>query len=659
MPTVIDELIFELKLDPKKFTEGQKEATKQLRQFEREHEKHAAKLAKQTDYLSQSLSALQSRLLSVGALFAAGVGIVGFTEKIAKLTAANGYFAASLGATATEMGKWQNVGAAFGASADEMRQGFAVINQSMAAFQVGGQSNLLKLMQSSQTDGIGKGFNLYDAKTGKWKSTTENLMSISDWASSRPDKAVTSNMLGQAGFSQGMINVLLQGPEKLAALMKEMDKYAPTEEQVKRAQKLQEALAKTTAATEDLGRAMMERLAPALTDILGKITKWLDNIPQAVKDGPAATVGKPLGELGIEAYKWYSNPWKGMKNLYNKGRSYFGGGGEDATSPGGMSGTPGGGTRGDRNRNPGNIKDGPFARKMGATGADEKGFAIFPTLEAGRAAADKLLQENYSGLSLSQIQEKWVGNSDVGYMRGLMGATGLKAGDVPDMNDPAMRQKILQGITRGEGTSLTGELKGGGGRSNFMNGDPRAAELTTITTSGGRRVTVNKASAPYMLGFLNDMEAAGAPIKDIGGYNFRKKVGSPGWSQHAYGNAIDINQRGFNVVSPEFQAWSNQNRAKIEQISNKWGMINGGNWRKPDYGHWEWGGATSGLALGARGGLAAGNSTTNNNNNTSTTSIDQLNVTVPQGADPVGYASGIKQELQRYDNVMNSNTGLF
>ena len=60
---------------------------------------------------------------------------------------------------------------------------------------------------------------------------------------------------------------------------------------------------------------------------------------------------------------------------------------------------------------------------------------------------------------------------------------------------------------------------------------------------------------------------------------------------------------------------------------------------------------------GSRATMLREGAVTNNNRNSST-NIGNMNVTVPPGADPAGYANGIRQELQRYDNVMNANQGL-
>jgi len=56
----------------------------------------------------------------------------------------------------------------------------------------------------------------------------------------------------------------------------------------------------------------------------------------------------------------------------------------------------GGTDRGTRNNNPGNIKDGPYARSQpGYTGNDGGGFAVFSSAAAGSAAQENLLTNNY------------------------------------------------------------------------------------------------------------------------------------------------------------------------------------------------------------------------------------------------------------------------
>lgn len=134
------------------------------------------------------------------------------------------------------------------------------------------------------------------------------------------------------------------------------------------------------------------------------------------------------------------------------------------------------------------------------------------------------------------------------------------------------------------------ESLGGGFHTNLMHGQYGGVgqNLTTVD-AGGHRFQVNAASAPYFQGFVSDLIAAGAPIHAVGGYRNTYIAGTHHISQHAFGNAIDIDQGGRNL-SPRLRAWASANPEKFRTILHKWGMVSGGDWSNPDFGHFEWGG---------------------------------------------------------------------
>lgn len=66
-----------------------------------------------------------------------------------------------------------------------------------------------------------------------------------------------------------------------------------------------------------------------------------------------------------------------------------------------------GGTRSWRNNNPGNIRDGKFARRFGAIGV-AGGFAIFPDYKTGFDCLTALLKtQSYQKLSIEQAINKY------------------------------------------------------------------------------------------------------------------------------------------------------------------------------------------------------------------------------------------------------------
>jgi hypothetical protein len=70
--------------------------------------------------------------------------------------------------------------------------------------------------------------------------------------------------------------------------------------------------------------------------------------------------------------------------------------------------------RGIRNNNPGNLKYTDFSRRMGATGRDDGGFAVFPNMAAGQNAARQLLNSYVSsGFDTpSKIINRWAPSSE-------------------------------------------------------------------------------------------------------------------------------------------------------------------------------------------------------------------------------------------------------
>ena len=99
------------------------------------------------------------------------------------------------------------------------------------------------------------------------------------------------------------------------------------------------------------------------------------------------------------------------------------------------------------NNNPGNIMYGPYAQKMGATGARPNGTAIFPDQQAGENAQDNLLSSSgYANYSIKDIPQRWApaghgNNNPVAYGESLQKLTGF---------DDATMGKRYNELTPGE-----------------------------------------------------------------------------------------------------------------------------------------------------------------------------------------------------------------
>ncbi|WP_336040675.1 hypothetical protein [Acinetobacter calcoaceticus] len=121
-----------------------------------------------------------------------------------------------------------------------------------------------------------------------------------------------------------------------------------------------------------------------------------------------------------------------------------------------------------RNRNPGNIEDGQFAKSRGHVdltdskgGKGTKRFAAFPTLAAGRKAKKELLFESssYKNLDMMAAIEKYAPdheNNTAAYQRHVLKAVGAnkRMGDYT----PQEREKFLQAIENEEGSLKKGKI---------------------------------------------------------------------------------------------------------------------------------------------------------------------------------------------------------
>lgn len=134
-----------------------------------------------------------------------------------------------------------------------------------------------------------------------------------------------------------------------------------------------------------------------------------------------------------------------------------------------------------------------------------------------------------------------------------------------------------------QGANFAG--RGEGGQYKFAD----TANMVAVPTpdGSGRTVVVHRDAAPIVHGLLKDLHDAGAPMESIGGFVPKNIKGSRTPSQHGFGFAIDFSQRGRNAVSPAFRNWAVANKDTLGRILAKHQVRSGGDWRNPDFGHFE------------------------------------------------------------------------
>lgn len=111
-----------------------------------------------------------------------------------------------------------------------------------------------------------------------------------------------------------------------------------------------------------------------------------------------------------------------------------------------------------RNNNPGNIRVGDYATRHGAIG-ENGGFAIFPTMEIGRQAADNLLKtESYKNLTVAAAIQRWAPRADnndpVAYAASIAKMTGMDVNQRYVDLSAADKGKVLDAMNRVEGGKI-------------------------------------------------------------------------------------------------------------------------------------------------------------------------------------------------------------
>jgi hypothetical protein len=104
--------------------------------------------------------------------------------------------------------------------------------------------------------------------------------------------------------------------------------------------------------------------------------------------------------------------------------------------------------------------------------------------------------------------------------------------------------------------------------------------LVVHTPDNVLKTSVASEHASKFVCLLKNLVSSGYPIKDMGGYSYRKIFGTNYLSLHAYGKALDVNQVRYNEVTVQ------QPKHTIE-MAHECGLDSGAEWGTPDTGHFE------------------------------------------------------------------------
>lgn len=293
MPTVIDELIVRLSLDPKDFDKSQKAAAAAFLKT-----RDAAKAtAKDTeDAYKKAADSIDRTTRSALTLFGVLLGTKSLTGFIADVTAADasvGRFAQNLGDTPQRVQAWELAVQQIGGAAADADAALAGANKQLNDFRLNGtlSTPLLRLQNMS-----GVQLNVHG-------STEDYIASIADAAhkAALKDRNTTAYLLDQSGFGGAFGNVLMnQGGPGLNGFLNSQAVQSP--ETIKRMEELQQKWAKLQQTVTQFAATLWGDLQPALGPILDDFQHLADDL---VKAEPALkTFGDEAGNIAKSLGGW-------------------------------------------------------------------------------------------------------------------------------------------------------------------------------------------------------------------------------------------------------------------------------------------------------------------------------------------------------------------
>lgn len=157
MPTIIDSLVVELGIDPKKFVGGQKEFEAALKKLIENAGKGSAEIERRTKSTIDYFDRLKTGVLTTLGLFLGGKGFRDFLHHVSGADAATGRFAATVQLGIKEMGAWEKAIEAMGGSADDAKSAMGGLVQDIKDFNNNmGGGEFVKIMNALEVDVRGK-----------------------------------------------------------------------------------------------------------------------------------------------------------------------------------------------------------------------------------------------------------------------------------------------------------------------------------------------------------------------------------------------------------------------------------------------------------------------------------------------------------------------
>lgn len=606
MPTIVDELVVLLGLDPKNFEAGQKKAKESLDKTKKAASEGSKEVSAGAGDMLKAFGGLQGKLLGIAALFTGGLGITEFSKKMAAVTTQATYLARQVGLSAQELEAWDATGAKVGATAGEISGSIAGIYRQLKRGQLHGVSSLQPYFQSMTSKKYPTGIPLVDPKTGKDRTPTELLSDASEWGQTKSDKAMVSQLWSEMGMAPSLIALLHQGPEKLRAQLDQNKKNTLSDEDRKKFESVNAAFHQLALDSDRLARSISLHLIPTIE----KVLNFLDRMTKYLTPAPAEEVqkftDKHLPEMG------------GKKSIFGRIKSWWDGDGDNAAakqrSESGAAVAP---------SSPGTT----IAPATPAT-PTSGGNDVAPRSQGARASLAK-------GYMMDQLRREGVPEQNVEAAASMLAGQAIAESNLrPELHHDGGTGYGIYGARLGRRSKMFEWLKQNGYSMNSLEGQSRymAREAMNDPTYRASRNALMTATPESM--------AHGTRVLTN---NFERPAVDNSSARYAAARGV----LGNKAVAA--------NRVKnASETSALWGLIDPANPKITLGGAWPKGSPDIIPHPGLLAFQDAGN--VSHNNTTSSTNVQNLNIYSPSN-DPNGHAADVRAALIRNDSMNQANQG--
>ncbi len=261
MATIIDALLVTLALDPKDFKKGAKEVQDTLDKTGKSAKKPSDALEAAGKKGAEAMGKFRNELLRTAAAFIGLKAIQSFVSSVTQSDAALGRMSNNVGMSTEALSAWEGVARRAGGTADGMAGDIKGLVQQVSRFSLTGEGG--EAFKYFRAIGVA----VTDA-SGKIRPMSDVLLEVADKFQGM-DPAKAQALGAGMGFSEGTINVLMQGRAALRAMLDEQAKAnVRTPEDTKNAIARQNAWRLLTDTFNRLATNILNVVTPALVGLM-------------------------------------------------------------------------------------------------------------------------------------------------------------------------------------------------------------------------------------------------------------------------------------------------------------------------------------------------------------------------------------------------------